>query len=53
MWCNGRWRRRWRRLPGVLWVLASLLMPMAMGVVGVFTDDGDVSGVHGGGGCCG
>ena len=53
MWCNGRWGRRWRQRWGVLWVVASLVMPMAMGVVGVVTRDGDVSGVRGGGGCCG
>ena len=32
---------------------ASLLMPTAMGVVGIVMGDGDVSGVHGGEGCCG
>ena len=34
-------------------MVASLVMLMAMGVVGVVTGDGDVSDVHGGGGCCG
>ena len=49
MWCNGRWGRRWRRRWGVLWVVASLVTPTAMGVVGVVIGDGDVSSVHGGG----
>ena len=49
MWCNGRWGFRWRRWWGVQWVVASLVMPMAMGVVGVVTGDGDISSVHGGG----
>ena len=50
MWCNRRSARWWGRRWGVLWVVASLVMPMAMGVVGVVTGDGDVNGVHGGGG---
>ena len=34
-------------------MVASLVMPIAMGVVGVVTGDGDVSGVHGGRGVVG